>query len=127
MSFLIQIDNVQLQETNPNAYEKMMLSSGSEELRRVLDHHNLRFSFQDGVVEELCPTSGESVWALNIKRAILSVFQNSMDDLTQDQKVKEVITCIVFTITETKLSLYKYATGVKAFFGFYAETFILIC
>jgi len=97
-TLVVKVDNVQLYETNPDAFEMMMLSEGSNELRRVLEDHNLRFSFQDGVVEELCPASGESVWALNIKRAMLSVFQNSMDDLNQDQRLREVSNHIVISL-----------------------------
>ena len=48
------------------------------------------FSFQDGRVDELCPSDNEQTWALNIKRAIISAFQNSMDDFSHEQKTKEV-------------------------------------
>ncbi|XP_060082130.1 vitellogenin-like, partial [Ylistrum balloti] len=87
--FVLKIEDVRLHETDPTNYERMILSEGSEELRRVLERHDLRFSFQDGIVEELCPSSDEVTWALNIKRGILSVFQNSMDDLRRDQKTTE--------------------------------------
>ena len=84
------VEDVRLHETDPTNYENKILSAGSEELRSVLERHDLRFSFQDGIVDELCPSSDEVSWALNIKRGILSVFQNSMDDLRRGQKTTEV-------------------------------------
>ncbi|XP_029653133.1 uncharacterized protein LOC115226285 isoform X2 [Octopus sinensis] len=55
----------------------------------ALMKQGLRFSFQDGKIEEVCPMSEESTWVLNIKRGILSAFQNSMDDLDRDVNVTE--------------------------------------
>ena len=55
----------------------------------MLEKHSLRFSFQDGIVAEICPIAGEATWILNIKRGILSAFQNSMDDLSRNQNLKE--------------------------------------
>lgn len=37
-----------------------------------------RFSFHDGIISEICPDESEDDWVLNFKRAILSLFQNSM-------------------------------------------------
>ncbi|XP_069109747.1 vitellogenin-like [Argopecten irradians] len=87
--FILRVEDVRLHETDPTNYENKILSAGSEELRNVLERHDLRFSFQDGTVDELCPSSDEVSWALNIKRGILSVFQNSMDDLRRGQKTSE--------------------------------------
>ena len=52
----------------------------STEFSTALEKHSLHFSFQDGSVEELCP-SNDPLWVLNIKRGILSAFQNTMHDL----------------------------------------------
>ncbi|XP_058818906.1 uncharacterized protein LOC131681859 [Topomyia yanbarensis] len=46
----------------------------SEELQRF----ELRFAFHDGLVSEICHEEEEPVWTLNLKRGILSSFQNSM-------------------------------------------------
>ncbi|XP_063076045.1 uncharacterized protein LOC134466078 [Engraulis encrasicolus] len=46
-------------------------------VRESLERHPLRFSLQEGKVSALCPQEGEQVWALNIKRAILSMLQTS--------------------------------------------------
>ncbi|XP_068244762.1 uncharacterized protein [Palaemon carinicauda] len=41
----------------------------------------LRFSYHDGIIEELCPTKDEDPRALNFKRAALSLIHNSMPRL----------------------------------------------
>jgi hypothetical protein len=41
-------------------------------------------------VEEICPSEGDALWALNVKRGVLSAFQNSMSRLDSDQQVSEV-------------------------------------
>ncbi|XP_029654055.1 vitellogenin-like, partial [Octopus sinensis] len=55
----------------------------------ALMKQGLRFSFQDGKIEEVCPMSEEPTWVLNIKRGILSAFQNTMDDLDRDVNITE--------------------------------------
>ncbi|XP_028158784.1 uncharacterized protein LOC114351683 isoform X6 [Ostrinia furnacalis] len=40
--------------------------------------YDLRFAYHDGLISEICPESGDQEWVLNFKRAILSLFQNSM-------------------------------------------------
>jgi hypothetical protein len=51
---------------------------------------NCRFSFGDGLIEEICPHSEESTWALNVKRGFLSAFQNTMRRLDLEHKGEEV-------------------------------------
>jgi hypothetical protein len=55
----------------------------------ALENYPTRFAFQDGVVESLCPVEGEEPWALNIKRGVLSMFQNSMNDFEGNHIVSE--------------------------------------
>ena len=57
---------------------------------KALERFPMRFSFQDGVTEAICPYDEESKWALNLKKGILSAFQNSMDNLEKDFKGTEV-------------------------------------
>lgn len=59
------------------------------EFRRSLEKNVLHFSFQDGQIESLCPNENEESWILNIKKGILSSFQNSMDNLDATQRVIE--------------------------------------
>lgn len=45
--------------------------------RESLERARLKFSLQGGKVTALCLQEGEQVWALNIKRAVLSMLQTS--------------------------------------------------
>lgn len=56
----------------------------------ALEEHPLRFSFQDGIMEDLCPRPEESAWVLNIKKGILTSLQNSMDSFKTEQNIVEV-------------------------------------
>lgn len=49
-----------------------------------------RFSFQDGHISTVCPAEDEPVWALNIKKAVLSTFQNRMERFDIHHTVAEV-------------------------------------
>ncbi|XP_056021701.1 uncharacterized protein LOC130054813 [Ostrea edulis] len=86
---VLKVKNVQLHERNPESPENFVLSAMSGEFSKQLEENSLRFSFQDGRIESLCPTESEKTWVLNIKRGILSLIQNTMEDLQVDQKVKE--------------------------------------
>ena len=86
-----QLKDVRIDESNPSGGSSgLSPSPKSQELRRLLETSPLRFSFQDGVVAELCPDPQEDPWALNIKRGLLSALQNSMDSLQGTQSVQEV-------------------------------------
>ncbi|CAM9777170.1 unnamed protein product [Lampetra fluviatilis] len=50
----------------------------SDELRAELEASPLHFSLQGGVISRLCPAVGEEIWALNVKRGLLSAVQNSL-------------------------------------------------
>ncbi|GFO07001.1 vitellogenin [Plakobranchus ocellatus] len=60
-----------------------------EYFRRGLETSALRFSYQNGVVDHVCAGNREESWALNVKKGILSAFQNSMDDLSKAQNITE--------------------------------------
>ncbi|XP_051877297.1 apolipophorins-like [Pristis pectinata] len=68
---------------------KEELVPGYEKLRAALEKHPLHFSFQDGIIPEICPAEGEETWSLNIKRGILSVFQDSYT-VNKKETVEEV-------------------------------------
>ena len=88
--FVLKVKNVQLHERNPESPQNLILSAMSGEFSQQLEENSLRFSFQDGRIESLCPAESEKSWVLNIKRGILSMIQNTMEDLQADQKVREV-------------------------------------
>ena len=62
----------------------------SDKLKTLLEQYPLRVSYQDGNIEQICLSAPEPVEVVNIKRGILSVFQNSMDDISKSQTVAEV-------------------------------------
>jgi len=56
-----------------------------EQFSEDLQRNPLRFSGLDGKISYLCPAKDEPLWALNYKRAILSVFQSSMTDISENE------------------------------------------
>ncbi|KAH9633240.1 hypothetical protein HF086_017932, partial [Spodoptera exigua] len=50
----------------------------AEKFIHAVSLFDLRFAFHDGVVSEICPEPAEEDWVLNFKRAILTLFQNTM-------------------------------------------------
>jgi len=65
-------------------------ASSSDEFRQKLEAKPLRFAFQDGVIENVCSMQGEDERVLNIKRGVLSTFQNSMKELGKEGLFTEV-------------------------------------
>ncbi|CAI9742359.1 apolipophorins-like [Octopus vulgaris] len=76
-------------ELNNVRVTNMDYAPEGQQFSDALMKQGLRFSFQDGKIEEVCPMSEEPTWVLNIKRGILSAFQNSMDDLDRDVNITE--------------------------------------
>lgn len=74
--------------SNPDSPRNLQRLRNAE-FSQALEQNPLRFSFQDGIVEELCPSYDESAWVLNIKRGVLSAFQNTMNAFATDQKLTE--------------------------------------
>ena len=59
-------------------------------MKRGLEDNTLHFALSAGKVTDVCPEEAEPVWALNIKRAILSSLQNTMADYGSAVTVTEV-------------------------------------
>ncbi|XP_031834655.2 apolipoprotein lipid transfer particle isoform X2 [Nomia melanderi] len=55
-----------------------------------LARYNLRFAFDDGRIDELCPHKHEPAWALNLKRGVLSMLQNNMRRFDVDHRIEEL-------------------------------------
>jgi hypothetical protein len=51
---------------------------GENAFKEALERFDLSFTFHDGGVPYICPSVDEPVWSVNIKRGILSSFQNTM-------------------------------------------------
>lgn len=71
-------------------YEAEFPDRAETEFKEKLEKYNLRFAFDDGNVRELCPNKDEAIWALNIKRGILSMLQNTMKRFDVDHKNQEL-------------------------------------
>lgn len=71
-------------------HENGQTSTSSNEFKNKLEAMPLRFAFQDGKIESVCSESGEDERVLNIKRGVLSTFQNSMQQLDQEGLFTEV-------------------------------------
>ncbi|XP_043065229.1 LOW QUALITY PROTEIN: uncharacterized protein LOC108101203 [Drosophila ficusphila] len=61
----------------------------SMSLHGDLTQNVLRFSFHDGLISEVCPQAQETAWVLNIKKGILSAFQNTMMRFDVDSNTTE--------------------------------------
>ncbi|XP_052255844.1 uncharacterized protein LOC127861416 isoform X2 [Dreissena polymorpha] len=83
---VMRLSDVKLTEYDPTTSSMKPVTSTDIAL---LESNPLTVSFQDGKIEDLCLASMESDKTLNIKRGILSMIQNNMDDITSAQTVKE--------------------------------------
>lgn len=79
-----------LEEEDPLRPGHRRPSANQAELRAALERYSLRFSYQDGRVDNVCPSEGETPRALNVKKAILSMLQNSMKELEVNEDVNEL-------------------------------------
>ncbi|KAL3290379.1 hypothetical protein HHI36_023721 [Cryptolaemus montrouzieri] len=61
----------------------------TEDFSADLEAFSLRFSFVDGLITELCPKLEEKIWALNLKRGLLSMLHNSMKRFDLDSDIVE--------------------------------------
>ncbi|XP_055638867.1 uncharacterized protein LOC129776937 isoform X2 [Toxorhynchites rutilus septentrionalis] len=86
----------------------------SETIADELTRFELKFAFHDGIVSEICYETDEPVWTLNLKRGILSSFQNSMPRFDIDYHTTETdvsgVCDVAYTISgtnDTKLMITK--------------------
>uniref|UniRef100_UPI0037E98E19 uncharacterized protein n=1 Tax=Semicossyphus pulcher TaxID=241346 RepID=UPI0037E98E19 len=81
---IMQIRNPQIKRLSP---QKEHSVQRLKSLRDSLERTRLKFSLQGGKVTALCLQEGEQVWALNIKRALLSMLQTSR--MTSKQELEK--------------------------------------
>ena len=98
------LKDVSLQDSNPVDESQKTAVLRSAEFAQALEKNPLRFAFVSGQVEAVCPTEGEETWALNVKRAILSGLQNTMNDFNVDFRSSEVsgVSCIEMSVAQEK-------------------------
>ncbi|ROT70456.1 beta-1,3-glucan-binding protein precursor [Penaeus vannamei] len=63
-------------------------SSHGPDFAAAVTKSPLRFSFEDGRIDNICSEPSEPVWVINFKRGLLSTFQNSMTHYGR-QDIKE--------------------------------------
>lgn len=85
----IQLRNVSISHDR-GSYQSEFPDRAGAEFKNSLENHYLRFAFDDGIIQEVCPTDTDEIWALNIRRGILSMFQNSMFRFDVDRRLDEL-------------------------------------
>ena len=85
----MQLSEISLQDSDPSQYESRTHVDRALDFKRALQEKPLRFGFVDGRIENICPEN-EETWTLNIKRGVLSSFQNTMYSLENNVQTTEV-------------------------------------
>ncbi|XP_034189232.2 apolipoprotein lipid transfer particle [Osmia lignaria lignaria] len=75
---------------DPRKYNPEFPDRAGADFKTHLERYTLRFAFDDGRVDELCPDKREPIWALNLKRGVLSMLQNTMHRLDVDHRGDEL-------------------------------------
>lgn len=89
--YVMELSNVQFEEVYSN--KNAVITNSPEQrlnLGKALSKHVLYFSFQNGRIETICPEEDEDQNILNVKKSILSAFQNSMPNFEKDAVIYEV-------------------------------------
>ncbi|KAK4871887.1 hypothetical protein RN001_016011 [Aquatica leii] len=66
-----------------------LLHTNNDIFSEEISDHTIRFSFEDGIITEICPDEDERNWVLNFKRGILSLMQNTMKRFDLDYIISE--------------------------------------
>lgn len=86
----LRVTSVMLQDSDtPNGDVKQYVEK-YQQFKQALENKPLRFGFVDGKIENICPSVDEEIWVLNIKRGILSTFQNTMTSLQGVAESEEI-------------------------------------
>ncbi|XP_046746375.1 uncharacterized protein LOC124411334 [Diprion similis] len=64
--------------SNRSTYDAEFPDRAGAEFVKSVEQYPLRFSFRDGQIPEVCPHPEEPAWVLNMKKGVLSMFQNTM-------------------------------------------------
>lgn len=67
-----------------------------KEQESQLEQYSLLFDFQDGKINQICANQDEDIWVANVKRGIISLLQNSLDDLTTSGVTNEAIHFFIY-------------------------------
>lgn len=100
---LLKLQNVSVSHDR-RRYDAEYPDRAGSEFKATLERFPLRFAFNDGSIKEVCPNRRETVWALNLKRGVLSMLQNTMKRFDVDSRSDELD---VNGICETNYRLYE--------------------
>lgn len=87
---LLQVQDVILQDSDPSDATQKSTIPGEAAFKETLERSGLSFTFHDGGVPYICPSIDEPSWSINIKRGILSSFQNTMVRFDVDHESLDV-------------------------------------
>ncbi|GFT71844.1 vitellogenin [Nephila pilipes] len=71
----LRLRGVTLKLSDPESPDYLVSLRGAREFARTIEKHILRFSFQNGQVEHVCPGENVPDWVTNIHKGVLSAFQ----------------------------------------------------
>ncbi|KFM65445.1 Apolipophorin, partial [Stegodyphus mimosarum] len=71
----LRLRGVNLKLSDPETPDYLNSIRGVRDFARTIERHILRFSFQNGKIEHVCPTEDVPAWVLNIQKGVLSAFQ----------------------------------------------------
>lgn len=94
----LRMSNVLLQDSDPTNSDRRQYVERIQQFKQSIEARPLRFAFIDGKIESICPSNDEEVWALNIKRGVISALQNTMTTLqgvTENTETDVLGTCPV--------------------------------
>lgn len=94
----LRLIDVSLQDSEPTRYENRQHVRDLTPFKKALQDKAMSFAFIDGRVESVCPRSDDDIWAVNIRRGILSTLQNTMSRLqgmSQDRETDIAGNCPV--------------------------------
>lgn len=99
----LRFDNVSISHDRVK-YRPEFPDQAGAEFKSGLEKYTLRFAFDDGLVRELCPEPEDEVWAINIRRGVLSMLQNTMQRFDVNHRDEELD---VHGICETHYKLHE--------------------
>ena len=87
---MTQMTDVSLQDSEPSDAMRKTVVSNEDMFKQAVEQHELAFTFNDGEILHICPSPDEPAWVVNVKRGILSSFQNTMARFDLDHRTVEV-------------------------------------
>jgi len=71
----LRLRTVNLKLSDPESPDYLVTLRGARDFVKTIERSTLRFSFQNGQVEHVCPSENVPAWVTNIQKGVLSAFQ----------------------------------------------------